>query len=65
MTAGRVRVDGELATHRVVFDLLIGAFVHGSGYERLATSNCSDRTMRCRRDEGPRPGTGPRCCGFV
>ena len=44
---------------RVVFDHLIGAFVHGSGYERLATSGCSDRTMRCRRDEWADAGHGP------
>ena len=44
---------------RVVFDHLIGAFVHGSGYERLATSNCSDRTMRRRRDEWADAGHGP------
>jgi hypothetical protein len=44
---------------RVVFDHLIGAFVHGSGYERLATSGCSDRTMRRRRDEWADAGHGP------
>ena len=33
---------------RVVFEHLIGAFVHGSGYERIATPGCSDRTMRRR-----------------
>ena len=44
---------------RVVFDHLIGAFVHGSGYERLATSACSDRTMRRRRDQWAEAGHGP------
>jgi hypothetical protein len=44
---------------RVVFDHLIGAFVHGSGYERLATPGCSDRTMRRRRDEWADAGHGP------
>ena len=33
---------------RVVFEHLIGAFVHGSGYERIATPGCSDRTIRRR-----------------
>lgn len=33
---------------RVVFDHVIAALVHGSGYERLATSGCSDRTIRRR-----------------
>ena len=42
-----------------MFDHLIGAFVHGSGYERLATSGCSDRTMRRRRDEWADAGHGP------
>ncbi len=38
--------------HRVsdwsVFDHVIAALVHGSGYERLATPGCSDRTIRRR-----------------
>jgi hypothetical protein len=33
---------------RVVFDHLIAALVHGSGYERIATPGCSDRTIRRR-----------------
>jgi len=33
---------------RVVFDHLITALVHGSGYERIATPGCSDRTIRRR-----------------
>lgn len=33
---------------RVVFDHVIAALVHGSGYERLATPGCSDRTIRRR-----------------
>jgi transposase len=44
---------------RVVFDHLIGAFVHGSGYERIATPGCSDRTMRRRLDEWADAGHGP------
>jgi hypothetical protein len=35
---------------RVVFDHIIAALVHGSGYERVATAACSDRTI-CRRLE--------------
>lgn len=33
---------------RVVFDHIITALVHGSGYERIATPGCSDRTIRRR-----------------
>ena len=33
---------------RVVFEHVVAALVHGSGYERIATPGCSDRTMRRR-----------------
>jgi len=33
---------------RVVFDHVVAALVHGSGYERIATLGCSDRTIRRR-----------------
>lgn len=33
---------------RVVFEHVIDALVHGSGYERIATARCSDRTIRRR-----------------
>jgi Transposase DDE domain len=33
---------------RVVFDHVIAALVHGSGYERLTGPGCSDRTIRRR-----------------
>jgi len=33
---------------RVVFEHVIAALVHGSGYERIATATCSDRTIRRR-----------------
>lgn len=33
---------------RVVFDHVVAALVHGSGYERIATTACSDRTIRRR-----------------
>jgi hypothetical protein len=33
---------------RVVFEHVIDALVHGSGYERIASAGCSDRTIRRR-----------------
>ncbi len=33
---------------RVVFDHVVAALVHGSGYERIASPDCSDRTIRRR-----------------
>ena len=36
---------------RVVFEHVIAALVHGSGYERIATAGCSDRTIRRRLHE--------------
>ncbi|MGV9329503.1 IS5 family transposase [Streptosporangium sandarakinum] len=33
---------------RIVFEHVIAALVHGSGYERIATPGCSDRTIRRR-----------------
>ena len=39
----RRRVPG-----RVVFEHVVAALVHGSGYERIATRGCSDRTIRRR-----------------
>ncbi len=44
---------------RVVFDHLIAALVHGSGYERIATTGCSDRTLRRRLREWAQAGHGP------
>ena len=41
---------------RVVFDHMIAALVHGSGYERIATPSCSDRTIRRRLDEWSQAG---------
>lgn len=37
--------------HRVIFDHVIAALVHGTGYERVASSGCSDRTIRRRLKE--------------
>lgn len=36
---------------RVVFDRVVDALVHGSGYERIAIPGCSDRTIRRRLSE--------------
>ena len=44
---------------RVVFDHLIAALVHGSGYERIATTGCSDRTLRRRLRGWAEAGHGP------
>lgn len=33
---------------RVVFEHVVAALVHGSGYERIASAACSDRTIRRR-----------------
>jgi hypothetical protein len=35
---------------RVVFEHVVAALVHGSGYERIATAGCSDRTIRRLKD---------------
>jgi hypothetical protein len=43
---------------RVVFDHVIAALVHGSGYERLASPGCSDRTIRRRLTEWAQAGIG-------
>ena len=34
--------------NRVVFEHVVAALVHGSGYERIASPGCSDRTIRRR-----------------
>ncbi len=39
--------------NRVVFDHVLAALVHGSGYERIATPGCSDRTNSTRRLSSP------------
>src|SRR5437764_823733 len=36
---------------RLVFEHVLAALVHGSGYERIATAGCSDRTIRRRVQE--------------
>lgn len=41
---------------RVVFEHVVDALVHGSGYERIASPGCSDRTIRRRLDEWAETG---------
>jgi transposase len=36
---------------RVIFEHVVAALVHGSGYERIASPGCSDRTIRRRLHE--------------
>jgi len=45
---------------RVVFEHVIAALVHGSGYERIATAGCSDRTIRRRLKDWATAGTSER-----
>ncbi len=41
---------------RVVFERVVAALVHGSGYERIAVPGCSDRTIRRRVREWAEAG---------
>lgn len=43
---------------RVVFEHVIAALVHGSGYERVASQQCSDRTIRRRLQRWAAAGLG-------
>ena len=43
---------------RVVFEHVVAALVHGSGYERIASPGCSDRTIRRRVREWADAGLG-------
>src|SRR5207249_2526201 len=36
---------------RIVFEHVVAALVHGSGYERIASAGCSERTIRRRLKE--------------
>jgi hypothetical protein len=45
---------------RVVFEHVIDALVHGSGYERIASAGCSDRTIRRRLKVWARLGLAER-----
>lgn len=50
---------------RVVFDHVVAALVHGSGYERMATPGCSDRTIRRRVREWANAGLTERLHALV
>jgi hypothetical protein len=43
---------------RVVFEHVVAALVHGSGYERIASAGCSDRTIRRRLKDWAEQGIG-------
>lgn len=43
---------------RVVFEHVLAALMHGSGYERIAIAGCSDRTIRRRLAEWSAKGIG-------
>ena len=45
---------------RIVFEHMINALVHGSGYERVATAECSDRTIRRRLKTWAKAGVAQR-----
>jgi transposase len=45
---------------RVVFEHLLDALVHGSGYERVASRGCSDRTIRRRLKDWAKAGVAHR-----
>jgi transposase len=45
---------------RVVFEHIIDGLVHGSGYERIATAGCSDRTIRRRLKTWAKAGVAQR-----
>lgn len=57
MTPAQANPGHPLGCHRrripdrVVFEHLVDALVHGSGYERIATSRCSDYTIRRRLEQ--------------
>lgn len=46
--------------HRVVFEHIVAAMVHGSGYELIASAGCSDRTIRRRLTEWAEQGVGQK-----
>jgi transposase len=56
-TRGEFVADHPLGCHRrriadrTVFEHIVLALVHGSGYERISTPRCSDRTIRRRVKE--------------
>lgn len=50
---------------RVVFDHVVRALVFGSGYERIATPGCSDRTIRRRVHAWAEAGLGGQLHALV
>lgn len=50
---------------RVVFNQMVAALVHGSGYERIASPGCSDRTIRRRLREWAEAGLMPTLHALV
>ncbi len=50
---------------RVVFEHVVAALVHGSGYERIASPGCSDRTIRRRVREWAEAGLAQRLHALV
>jgi transposase len=63
---GEFHPDHPLGCHRrripdrVVFEHLVDALVHGSGYERIATVGCSDSTIRRRLKDWSAAGIAQR-----
>ena len=50
---------------RVVFEHVVAALVHGSGYERIASPGCSDRTIRRRLREWAEAGLAETLHGLA
>jgi hypothetical protein len=50
---------------RVVFEHVVAALVHGSGYERIASAGCSDRTIRRRLKAWAAAGIGEQVHALV
>ncbi len=50
---------------RAVFEQVVTALVHGSGYERVASPGCSDRTIRRRVREWADAGLAQALHGLV
>src|SRR4029450_12496962 len=63
---GEFHPDHPLGCHRrripdrMVFEHVVQALVHGSGYERIASSACSDATIRRRLKQRGRPASPRR-----
>lgn len=50
---------------RIIFGHVVAALVHGSGYERIATPGCSDRTIRRRLRAWAELGLMPKLHALV